>query len=256
MPGSGLPRVLRVVDDYGAVGQGASNAHWVLVENGSEYITKGPSYTPNHPHVAANEIIAASLAEQLGLPLLDHRVVSLGASQYFASSWMIGPSFYPAITAQLLADCVNQDRIYDLVALDIWIANGDRHAGNLVARKPQKGNGLPLLLLNDHSHCLVLPNESGAALAARVNSAPMPYVALDFVRTAITDPAALRAAFDAIEGVTTAAIDDAVRSVPPTLMPTGDDRLYRDFLLHRQAAARQVTRANIAMFPNIPGNAL
>jgi hypothetical protein len=245
-----------VVDDYGAVGQGASNAHWVLVENGSEYITKGPAYTPDHPHVAANEIIAASLAEQLGLPLLDHRVVSLGTSQYFASSWMVGPSFYPAITAQLLADCVNRDRIYDLVALDIWIANGDRHAGNLVARKTPRGNGLPLLLLNDHSHCLVLPKESGALLAGRVNSAPMPYVALDFVRAAVTDIDALRASFDAIEAIAASTIQDAVRSVPVGLMPRGDDGLYRDFLLRRQAAIRQVTRANIAMFPNISGTAL
>ena len=36
----------RVMDDYGPIGVGASLAHHVLAENGTEYIIKGPEFTP------------------------------------------------------------------------------------------------------------------------------------------------------------------------------------------------------------------
>src|SRR4051812_25670853 len=74
---------LRVVDDYGEVGEGATNAHYVLAENGSEYLIKGPSLVAGHPTVAANEWIAARLADSLGLPVLDTRLVTMGGHLFF-----------------------------------------------------------------------------------------------------------------------------------------------------------------------------
>ena len=67
-----------VVDDFGPVGAGASQAHTVLAENGQEYIIKGPSLVPNHPHVAANEYVAARLGQSIGLPILDFTIVEFG----------------------------------------------------------------------------------------------------------------------------------------------------------------------------------
>jgi hypothetical protein len=54
-----------VMDDYGEIGHGASKAHTIAAENGEEFIIKGPSFTPEHPTVVANEWSAAQLAEAL-----------------------------------------------------------------------------------------------------------------------------------------------------------------------------------------------
>lgn len=83
--GSGDVPMLHVVDDYGEVGQGASRAHYVLAENGNEYIIKGPALTPNHQFVAANELVAARIAGALGLPLLEFCVVELSGKLYFGA---------------------------------------------------------------------------------------------------------------------------------------------------------------------------
>ena len=89
--------------DYGQVGRGASLAHYVLAENGSEYIMKGPTYTPDHHYVAANEIIAGQIIRMLGLPLLDCCVLEMSGVLYFGSAWISRVSeSYPAITDALL----------------------------------------------------------------------------------------------------------------------------------------------------------
>lgn len=57
---------MRVLDDLGPLGQGASQARYVVAENGLEYIIKGAALTPDHPYVASNELVAAMLARTLG----------------------------------------------------------------------------------------------------------------------------------------------------------------------------------------------
>src|SRR3954469_24473067 len=71
-----------VMDDLGCVGKGASLAHYVVTESGTEYIAKGPSFTPAHPTVGGNEWVAARLAERLTLPILDHRILSMGGELF------------------------------------------------------------------------------------------------------------------------------------------------------------------------------
>jgi hypothetical protein len=153
------PGYLEVIDDYGKVGEGATNARYVLAENGNEYLIKGPSLVAGHPTVAANEWIAARLADSLGLPVLDFRLVTMGGNLFFASTWMQRPSFSPAITEDLLVKCENKERIYDVVVFDAWLCNLDRHAHNLVVRKLERdvNSKRHWLLLNDHSHLLVSP---------------------------------------------------------------------------------------------------
>src|SRR6266516_627460 len=88
----GPPSHLAVLDDFGPL-NGASRARYVGAENGSEYVIKGPSLTPEHPTVGGNEWVAARLAEALGLPVLDYRIVSMEGQCFFASSYMQKPSF-------------------------------------------------------------------------------------------------------------------------------------------------------------------
>src|SRR5713226_7424324 len=173
------PNFVRVEDDLGPVGKGASGARYVSAENGTEYLIKGPSLKlkstghPEHPHVAANELIAAGLARLLGLPTLDSRIVEMRGQLFFASVWMPAGTFYDPITAELFNGCANRDRTYGLVVFDAWLCNTDRHGGNLLVRRagiPDNGGERLSLLLNDHSHCLVLPGKTVEALVARLDS--------------------------------------------------------------------------------------
>jgi hypothetical protein len=103
------PPPLRVMDDYGPVGAGASQAHTVLAENGQEYIVKGPSLVPSHPHVAANEYVAARLGQAIGLPILDFTTVALAGDLFFASALMPPGTFHNQTTEDLFDRCENRD---------------------------------------------------------------------------------------------------------------------------------------------------
>jgi hypothetical protein len=103
-----------VMDDHGEIGDGATHAHHVSAENGEEFIIKGRSFIPEHPTVAANEWIAANLAEALGLPILPSQLLTMNDELFFGSSWMTrGSTWHPQIDRGLFKRCENQDRAYD-----------------------------------------------------------------------------------------------------------------------------------------------
>lgn len=225
-------RHMQVWTDYGPVGKGTTNPHYVLGENGGEYLIKGPDLLPDHPFAAANELIAVQLAELIGLPVLDYRVAELNGRPYFASSWMLQPTFYPAISADIFHRAENAERAYDIVAFDGLIANGDRHNENLVARRISDrttGTERVFLLLNDHSHALVQPNASPRELAGRLGMPANSFVVLDFLREAITSRGALDDAIGRIESLSLSAIRHVVESVPEALLRANDHNYYADF---------------------------
>lgn len=247
------PSALAVVDDYGQLEEGASNARYVLAENGEEYIIKGPSLIPEHPTVGANEWIAAQLAVALGLPVLDHRLVAMGGRLFFASAWMQKPTFSPALDAELFRRCQNRDRAYGVVVFDSWLINQDRHGNNLLVRHSR--NGEHLLMLNDHSHLLVSPLGPTKAedLLASLADPPGRFVRLPFIRDGITDPSQLRAALDQIEGLSDAEVQSAVNSTPQELLSSAEQEIYADFLLQRRDCLREVLHNGSAAFPNLKG---
>jgi HipA-like kinase len=251
---AGSAAALAVVDDYGEIGEGASNARYVLAENGTEYIIKGPSLVPGHPTVAANEWIAARLGEFLALPILDHRIVTMGGRLFFASSWMQKPSFYPAIDESLFNRCGNRDRVYGVVVFDCWLINQDRHGANLVVRHAK--NGDHLLLLNDHSHLLVSPLGPAKTedLMSCVADPPQRFVRLPFIRAGVTDPAHIRSVLDQVEALSDAEIRSAVNSTPQELLSNAEQDIYIEFLLKRQACLREVLHNGSAAFPNLEGS--
>jgi hypothetical protein len=251
------PPALRVIDDYGPVGRGASQAHVVLAENLQEYMVKGPSLVPSHPHVAANEYIAARLAQAIGLPILDFTVVELAGAALFASAWMDKGTFHPETTDALFNRCENRDRIYDLVVFDAWIANIDRHAGNLLVRevRPRGAeNSRCQLLCNDHSHCLVRPNERANVLAGRLDAPPKDYVAINFVLNSIRDARRLTAALDRVAKIEDRTIEAAIAEMPATFVPSAPETaLIRDYLLERRDRLASIFRTHRATFSRLEG---
>jgi len=254
------PPVLRVEDDYGPVGAGVSNAHCVMAENGQEYIAKGPCFAPYHPHVAANEYVAARLANAIGLPILDFRILEMGGNLLFAAGWMDKGTFCPQTTRELFAKCQNRDRVYDLVVFDCWINNTDRHQENLLVREI-RSRGAPeprhMLLCNDHSHCLVRPNEQTTDLAGRLEAAPVSHPGLAFVAEAVTKSARLAEALDRAARVPDDTIKAAFREMPASFLPSAQDgQLMCQYLVERRDRLADIFRTHRATFNRLDGGTL
>lgn len=241
-----------VWDDYGAIGVGASRAHYVLAENGNEYIIKGPTFTPDHQYVAANELVAARIAGTLGLPVLDHAIIQMGGRFFFGGSWMQKPTFYPNTTSDLFLKCGNKDRIYDVLVFDVLVCNVDRHSGNLLVRRTKDNRHL--LLMNDHSHCLVLPGESPSVLAGRVAAPCSPYLGPSYAREAITDPARLRQAIELLTSLEDDAILKMVQSMPDEFLSQSERTLYSTFLCNRRDRLGSLVSSSLTSFPRLKGS--
>jgi hypothetical protein len=222
---------LRIIEDMGRVSGGVSNGRHVRAENGSEYLLKGRILSPNMPYVAANELLTARLARQLDLPILAHDVAEYKDNLCFASAWMASGS-YESVSSANLARVANRERLFD-----IWIANTDRHEGNLLVRRAAAG--AELLLLNDHSH--VLAGASGGALASSLAAAEK-YEVNWCLRSSLVeaeirrDPAAMRKAAEAIEALPAEQIRALASSLPRRLLEEEEATLYANFLLARREA--------------------
>ena len=249
------PAALAVVDDYGKVPNGASEAHYVLAENGSEYIMKGPSFVPEQPTVAANEWIAVKLAALLSLPVLDHQILTMGGDLFFGSSWMQKPTFYPRIDEAKWKRCENRDRVHGIAVFDSWLINQDRHAANLIVRRIKRRADRFLLLLNDHSHLLVSPlgPEKIDRLMRRVDAPPDLFVSLPLIRENVVEPSEIHAVIDRIEGLSDADIRAVVESTPDQLLQASDQATYAEFLTQRRARLRGLMQAGSSIFPNLKG---
>ena len=250
------PHALRVVDDYGYVGDGASGAHGALCENGEEYLLKGPAYSPGHPQVAANEIIAAGLAGLLTLPILDHTIAESDGHLFFASSLMPKKTFMPFVTPELLETCQNRDRVYDVAVFDTWICNSDRHSGNLLLREVQgrRGNATyRMMLMNDHSHSLVQPGAQADGLPTILDAPARSFIQLEMIKESIRDRDRLEADIAAAEGVSDYDLEHLVRGVPTPLLPDDDRRHYIGHLVTRRDRLRSLLTSDAELFPHLGG---
>ena len=209
--------------------------------------------SPDHPTVAGNEWIAARLADGLGLPVLDYRIASMEGALFFASSWMPGPSFSPALDESLFRRCSNRDRAYAIVVFDAWLANYDRH-NELVARR-KRDSGEHLLLLNDHSHLLIGPGgpQTSEHLLARLDDPPGAYVKLDFLRASIAEAGRLGQALGTVETLDERFVREVVRSTPDEFLPQDNRNAYEEFLTQRRSRLRQLFSNDKESFPNLDG---
>lgn len=250
--GLGGHEPIRVWTDYGPVGEGASKAHHVLCENNTEYLTKGPTYTPDHPHVAANELIAAELGNHLGLPMLDFRPVRLHDDLFFASQWMPPGTWHQFITPELFDSCVNRDVLYPLVVFDPWICNVDRHELNLLARTDSRSRQT-FLVCNDHSHSFVLPGRTATDLALLTAMNAAPYFNMQWLRERVVDRPLLEGAISSAEAVSDQDIKTIVGMVPRPLLSTADAQRYIELLVQRRDRLRSLLLEAPTLFPNLGG---
>lgn len=248
-----VPTPVRVRTDLGPIGKGASRGRVVIAENGEEYLIKGPSLTPDHPTVGANEWIAVRLAAMLGLPVQDHVIAAKGDNLFFGSRFMPDTSFFPALTETILKQCENRERTYDVVVFDVWLINPDRHEENLIARRV-KGSKAHALMLNDHSHLLVNPLGPATVdqLMGKVSASARPYVRQSCISASIEDPARLDAALNRVEGLSEGEIRSTVATTPPELLSSAAQDTCADFLVERRARLRaSVEKDSASIFENL-----
>ena len=253
--------------DLGQLG-GASNARYVIADNGEEYIAKGPCLV-NHDgrYVAANELLCAMLASVLRLPILDFCILERASDGeiFFGSSFMDGGSYYDTLTFEVFQKCENKEVIYDLVVFDAWLLNVDRHDQNLKARKvrPGRKRGATAtaspehhrLLLNDHSHSLMRPGITPSDLAKNPGEAvTRQHVAqIPFIANAIVERSPLDAAISACEAVTSDVVRALVRSIPDHFLPVDQRPNVEEFIITRQSMLRDLIGDGRSLFPNLEG---
>ena len=242
---------LPVVRDYGVVGSGASQPRFVMASNGSEYIIKGPSLVATHRYVAANEIVGAALADLLEIPVVDHRLVSLGGNLFFASARM-SPATFSGMQRSDFDRASNKIVSYHISVLDVLICNVDRHAQNLLIRwvDPNDRSGPCVIVANDHSHCLVQPGQSASSLIALKGSFKNGirwYIGLcegiPFEKTDLLSESIRRA-----EALADSELSNLIESIPDELLPGPDKPAYTDLLVYRKTNLRQLFRDNRSCF--------
>ena len=245
---------LEVFRDYGQLANSATKPRAILASNGSKYLIKGPRLSPELPHVAANEFIVANLANRLGLPILDHRIIAYEDGLVFGSTLMPKGSFYDNTTEERFERCCNKDKVYELVAFDTWLAHRDRHYENLIVRIVQGEGGAPdthFLLFNDHSECPLRSGldhrDLGCMLAVPLSQC----VCLDFVKQAIADVSRLDEAIKQIESLADEDIVEVVKSTPAEWLGEDEVTSIGDFLCQRKTKLRDLIKAGRNCFTNL-----
>lgn len=242
---------LRIMDDLGEIGEGFCKAHAVTAENGQEYIAKGPTLQPDHFYAAANEYIAYVLGSRLGLSMLNATLLQAGDDFYFGSPYMLKGSWRDRMDPALFRRCGNLDQVYGLVAFDVWLYNFDRHEGNLLCRQIPR-TGAWMMLLNDHSHCLMAPAETPASLAARVaGGRPPELVKLPYVREEVRSLDRLKQAVGKVESLTDTTIGTVVASLPTKLLPLQERADVVRFICTRRDTLRATIAADQGYFMNL-----
>ncbi|MBL8796363.1 MAG: hypothetical protein JNM56_20865 [Planctomycetia bacterium] len=260
------PAWTRITAIYSRLDSGESRAMYVKAENGNEYVAKGPSLTPTWRHVGANELIAFRLAERMGLPVLDCRVLQFEGELYVGHTRMQENQFHPYLTSELLARCSNLDRVYGLVVFDSWVCNTDRHEGNLLVRCSNSAglaNGRcaadeHTVLVNDHNRCLLPDNRETSHFSSLSGEYLAEFIQIGFIRDRIYSLGGLKDAIEQAERVSDIEISSIVNGVPPELLPDEDKAHWTEFLINRRGSLRRLFAAehNRRLFRYLPGGSI
>lgn len=240
-----------------SIQEGLSRATYMRADDSTEYIAKGIGFGADRtPYGPANELIAALLGRELGIPMNDCALLSHNGSLLFGSQWMNNGTFGYCDTDEKLLSCSNSNSIYDILVFDLLLCNTDRHVRNLMIRYYRQAHrpAALMLLANDHDRCLMPLNVTPLDLREYWRPySPKIFIKHPVLRRAIVDPAKLDRAIAAVEALGDDSIAATLRAVPDALLARPDRRLVRQFLLTRRFELRAIVRDLAGEFPNLQG---
>ena len=123
--------------------------------------------TPELPLAVVNELICADLARAVKLPIPPSFLVNDKDGKPFHVSLnfhLSGQDLPPADAAAIATD--DPELACGIILFDMWVCNGDRHAGNIAYDKTVKK-----VTLFDHSHAF-LHGQHGQAFLENLRSQP------------------------------------------------------------------------------------
>lgn len=156
----------RVVTFGNALNIGTAGSHYV------EIAARAKCNSGNSPYCVPNEYICAKLGQFLGLPIAPGTVITVPANDpkfwYAALDFSQEGESLPPVSPE---DCVRQlpELCAAIVLFDIFIANGDRHEGNLFLDESSEP---PEMRLFDHEVALLgaTPGQAEGRLTGSVRN--------------------------------------------------------------------------------------
>lgn len=146
------------VDDRGPVRRGTQPKRYIECDDGEIYIAKGTA-NPEGSRELFNELLAASLAQLLGIPVPRHAIIRIGSDlvegfvgTYFGTLRMEDYEPLPSGSMLTGADCY-EPSIYSIFAFDELLKNPDRKAGDLLRHPGDQTSPIRFLVI-DHANAL------------------------------------------------------------------------------------------------------
>jgi hypothetical protein len=202
-----------------------------------------PSNAAN-PNAIANELICGDLGRILRLPIPPGFIVYKEAEPYHVSLnfYLAGEDLPRADAASLVAE--HPKLACGIVAFDIWVCNGDRHAKNIAFDQSTKR-----VNLFDHSHAFMHGAQGRKHLEGQAGSLGiLPHHCLV---PQIANGDHFGYWIDRIERIPEFYIRDSIRECMAIGMTSDDADFCTGFLLDRRTQLTTLLDANKASFPKL-----
>lgn len=239
--------------DLGRAPGGVTGAIFVATADLTEYIVKAPSLCSQAgPYIPANELIAAELATLVGVPALPWELIGLPSGDTGFGSLRMRDADFTAMTDTVADQVLDQGTFGDIAVFDLWIANTDRHRGNLLARRSHSGGyGL---LANDHSHALVRAHMNPLDLSNEYQAIPVTdFFRCQQLRDRVLNNLRLGEVLDRVRDIAEDQVRNVVGGVPPPWLDDDAKQAVSDFLVQRARNIRSMMRTANHLFPNFSG---
>ncbi|MGA3065511.1 MAG: HipA family kinase [Tepidisphaeraceae bacterium] len=240
--GGRLPVTSYNVASWGnPVGAGAMGSFYITVSG----IAKAA--IPSEPFAVANEVICGELARVLRLPIPPGFIVTDPKGKphhtslnFNLSGQNLPPANCPAILSQKPWEAAGT------IIFDIWVANSDRHNGNLAF-----DNRTNEMMLFDHSHAFMRGVQGQQRLANVTNSLGINQPTKHCLGSIIQSTDHFFEWSERVRQIPEFCIRGAVEYAAQVGLPNADVQFCVDFLMNRQNKLMPLVHNSRGEFPNV-----
>ncbi len=247
-------RTVNAITDMGKLG-GAAGSHRFLCDDENDYIVK---FVNPQNKIAINELVAGSIATELGLPTPGKVLVNISqeviedseglADQLIPLNPHIGSNVLPKEGEDFKKfsegklnemKLTNVESLYGIVAFDNWIHNTDRNnkGNNMITFLPRTKIRLVMI---DFSHCFGGDNWTGDILN-QIRDQDAPISNFPYIQRQLTDNSKFEQWIQKIENFQNERIDDILNCIPNTWnFDEAEKTILANFLQTRRGMVRRI----------------